>query len=129
MCLDAEGLKVLKKQDRTIRIGYKFVSRRYRSEGVVYSPNTFPGHGIYFRVGKWTVDKPSKKKIRVGRWQEHPLFYPRGFHIYATKYGSWGSFGPLAKVAFRRVVAVGKQRGRKVYVAKELKILKIMRDY
>ena len=134
MCLDrlaASHILNLFKLKRKDREGYKVfeISKNGQLYGEVF------GDGKRRPVGKWLHEKDFRdeedKSETVIHHAEHSS-YPMGWHIFETKQAAieWEdrSFSLMGcvirKVRYRKVCAVGYQRGR-VIIAKEMYIIPI----
>jgi len=77
----------------------------------------------YYKIGEWN----KAPKIKLKDYMRN--LYEGGFHILhsledAKKWKKCYNHLYIFKIEFRNVVATGKQRGLKIIVAREMKILK-----
>lgn len=120
MCLDT----VTKKHplDTRIRIGYKVFAEMKTGQLI----SQCQGNRRPLEVGKWLNEIRYRKDNVLSYISD---WYETGWHIFATKAGAidWSTgcflWTTIKKVKFRRIVAAGKQRDYKVYVAKEIMIM------
>ena len=124
MCLDITYANPKKKYPKgKTYIGYKIFSQNINNTLSNVSANA-----IYtiFKTNKWIPDI-NKYILYTDETSEK---YMTGFHLYASKQAAneyakllYFALDEVWKVEFRDVVAVGKQNGRKVIVARKIKLI------
>lgn len=122
MCLDITYANPKKKYPKgKTYIGYKIFSLNINNALCNVSEHAM--HTI-FKTKNWITDI-NKFMLYTDETSEK---YMTGFHLYTNKYNAKATsivwIDQVWKVEFRDVVAVGKQLGRKVIVARKIKLIK-----
>ena len=122
MCLGTVDLKPKRKKG----VGYKVVSNDHETGG--YRTGLIKGEPRPL-TGEWMID--TEDEVIHGDYGD----YPTGFHLsdslsgvdeFAKRCG-WYEY-PVVKVEYRGVVATGKQRGYQTIVAREIRLVGLVRE-
>lgn len=126
MCLDKVA------EFKPCKVGYKIMRENNRGKlvGACYT-------GEISQQGVWLDEKDFRDYKDKGRARisEYHMPYPFGFHVFHTKQSAldwrapFTSYGfPCVKVEVREPVAVGYQYRKRITVAKQIKIIGIVKE-